>query len=72
LEIATGKLKSYKFPDTDQILAELVKVGGDILGAGIGQFASVAFPVLLISTVSKYGLNEMRETPQCWISPLVS
>jgi hypothetical protein len=26
-EIATGKLKSYKSPATDQILAELIKVG---------------------------------------------
>jgi hypothetical protein len=31
VEIAIGKLKSYKFPGTDQILVELIKVGGEIL-----------------------------------------
>jgi hypothetical protein len=30
-EIAIGKLKSYKSPDTDTILAELIKAGGEIL-----------------------------------------
>jgi hypothetical protein len=29
VEIATGKLKSYKSPDTDQILAELIKAGSE-------------------------------------------
>jgi hypothetical protein len=28
VEIAIGKLKSYKSPGTDQILAELIKAGG--------------------------------------------
>jgi carbamoylphosphate synthase large subunit len=29
VEIAIGKLKSYKFPGTDQILAKLIKAGGE-------------------------------------------
>jgi hypothetical protein len=29
VEIATGKLKSYKSPDIDQIPAELIKAGGE-------------------------------------------
>jgi hypothetical protein len=29
VEIAIGKLKSYKSPDTDQIPAELIKAGGE-------------------------------------------
>jgi hypothetical protein len=31
VEIATGKLKSFKSPGTDQILAELMKAGGETL-----------------------------------------
>jgi hypothetical protein len=31
VEIAIGKLKSYKSPGTDQIPAELIKAGGEIL-----------------------------------------
>jgi hypothetical protein len=31
VEIAIGKLKSYKSPGTDQILAELIKVGSETL-----------------------------------------
>jgi hypothetical protein len=31
VEIAIGKLKSYKSPGTDNILAELIKAGGEIL-----------------------------------------
>jgi hypothetical protein len=31
VEIAIGKLKSYKSPDTGQILAELIKAGGETL-----------------------------------------
>jgi hypothetical protein len=31
VEIATGKLKSYKYPGTDQIPAELIKKGGEEL-----------------------------------------
>jgi hypothetical protein len=29
VEIAVGKLKSYKSPDTDQIPSELIKAGGE-------------------------------------------
>jgi hypothetical protein len=35
VEIAVGKLKSYKFPSTDWILAELIKAGGETLCSGI-------------------------------------
>jgi hypothetical protein len=31
VEIAIGKLRSYKSPDTDQILAQLIKAGGETL-----------------------------------------
>jgi hypothetical protein len=31
VEITIGKLKSYKSLDTDQILAELIKAGGETL-----------------------------------------
>jgi hypothetical protein len=31
VEIAIGKLKSYKSPDTDQIPDELIKSGGETL-----------------------------------------
>jgi hypothetical protein len=31
VETATGKLKSYKSPGTDQIQAELIKAGGETL-----------------------------------------
>jgi hypothetical protein len=31
VEIAIGKLKNYKSPDTDHILAELIKAGGETL-----------------------------------------
>jgi hypothetical protein len=31
LEIAIAKLKKYKLPGSDQILAELIKAGGEIL-----------------------------------------
>jgi hypothetical protein len=31
VEIAIGKLRSYKSPGTDQILAELIKAGGEML-----------------------------------------
>jgi hypothetical protein len=31
VEIAIGKLKSYKSPSTDQIPAELIKAGGETL-----------------------------------------
>jgi hypothetical protein len=31
MEVAVVKLKSYKSPGTDQILAELIKAGGETL-----------------------------------------
>jgi hypothetical protein len=31
VEIAIGKLKSYKSPGTDQIPAQMIKAGGEIL-----------------------------------------
>jgi hypothetical protein len=35
VEIAIGKLKSYKSPGTDQIPAELIKAGGETLNSEI-------------------------------------
>jgi hypothetical protein len=35
VEIAIGKLKSYKSPGTNQITSELIKAGGQILCSGI-------------------------------------
>jgi hypothetical protein len=35
VEIAIGKLKSYKSPGTDQISAEFVKAGGETLCSDI-------------------------------------
>jgi hypothetical protein len=35
VEIAIGKSKSYKSPGTDQILAELIKAGGETLNSEI-------------------------------------
>jgi hypothetical protein len=40
LEIAIGKLKSYKSPGTDQILAELIKAGGETLCSEIHKLVS--------------------------------
>jgi hypothetical protein len=38
VEIAIGKLKSYKSPGTDQIPAELIKAGGETLYSEIHKF----------------------------------
>jgi hypothetical protein len=38
VEIAIGKLKSYKFPDIDQIPAKLIKAGGETLCSEIHKF----------------------------------
>jgi hypothetical protein len=38
VEIAIGKLKSYKSPGTDQIPAELIKAGGETLCSEIELF----------------------------------
>jgi hypothetical protein len=37
VKIAIGKLKSHKYPDTDQIQAELIKAGGEILRSEIQE-----------------------------------
>jgi hypothetical protein len=39
-ETAIGKLKSYKSPDTDQILAKLIKAGGETLYSEIETYLS--------------------------------
>jgi hypothetical protein len=38
VETATGKLKSYKSPGTDQIPAELIRAGGETLCSEIHRF----------------------------------
>jgi hypothetical protein len=35
VEIAIAKLKKYKLPDSDKILAELIQTGGKTLLSGI-------------------------------------
>jgi hypothetical protein len=35
VEISIGKLKSYKSPGTDQVQAELIRTGGEILRSEI-------------------------------------
>jgi hypothetical protein len=42
LEIAIGKFKCYKSPGTDQIPAELIKAGGEILRSEIQR---LNFPI---------------------------
>jgi hypothetical protein len=37
VEIAIGKFKSYKSPGTDQILAKLIKTGGETLCSEINK-----------------------------------
>jgi hypothetical protein len=52
VEIAIGKLKSYKSPGTDQIPAELIKAGGETLNSEINR--------LICSVWNK------EELPQQW------
>jgi hypothetical protein len=52
VEIATGKLKSYKFPGTNQIPAEMIKAGGETLSSEIHR--------LICSVLNK------EELPQQW------
>jgi hypothetical protein len=52
MEIAIGKLKSYKSPSADQILAELVKAGGKTLCSEVHK--------LICSIWNK------KELPQQW------
>jgi hypothetical protein len=57
VEIATGKLKSYKSPGTDQIPAELIKAGGETLCSEIHKFI---FPI-----------RNKEEMPQQWKESIV-
>jgi hypothetical protein len=40
LNIAIGKLKNYKSPGSDQILAELIRTGGETLWSGIHELVN--------------------------------
>jgi hypothetical protein len=57
VEIAIGKLKSYKSPGTDQILAELVKAEGETLYSEIHR--------LICSIWNK------EELPQQWKESII-
>jgi hypothetical protein len=57
VEIAIGKLKSYKYPGTDNILAELIKAGGETLYSEIHR---------LICCIWK-----KEELPQQWKESIV-
>jgi hypothetical protein len=52
VEIAIGKLKSYKSPGTDQIPAELIKAGGETLCSEIQKFIC--------------SMSNKEELPQQW------
>jgi hypothetical protein len=57
VEIATGRLKSYKSPGTDQILTKLIKAGGEMLCSEIHK--------LICSTWNK------EELPQQWKESII-
>jgi hypothetical protein len=57
VEIATGKLRSYKSPGTDQIQAEFIKAGGETLYSEIHR--------LICSIWNKEGL------PQQWKESII-
>jgi hypothetical protein len=57
VEIAIGKLKSYKSPGNDQIPAELIKAGGEILYSEIHR--------LIFSIWNK------EELPQQWKESII-
>jgi hypothetical protein len=57
VEIAIGKLRSYKFPGTDQIPTELIKAGGETLYSEIHK---------LICSVWN-----MEELPQQWKESII-
>jgi hypothetical protein len=57
VETATGKLKSYKSPGTDQIPAELIKAGGETLHSEIHE--------LICSVWNK------EELPQQWKESII-
>jgi hypothetical protein len=53
VEIAIGKLKSYKSPGTDQISAELIKAGGETLYSEIHRL------ICYIRNKEEFVLNEL-------------
>jgi hypothetical protein len=57
MELAVGKLKSYKSPGTDEILAELFKAGGETLYSEIQKFI--------------YCIWNKEELPQQWKESLI-
>jgi hypothetical protein len=57
VEIAIGKLKSYEFPGIDQILAKLIKGGGETLCSEIHK---------LICSIWK-----KEELPQLWKESII-
>jgi hypothetical protein len=52
VEIATGNLKSYKSPGTNQILDEVIKAGGETLCSEIYKLV--------------YSIGNKEEVPQQW------
>jgi hypothetical protein len=52
VEIAIGKLKIYKSPGTHQILAEMIKAGGETLCSEVHKFI--------------YSIWNKKELPQQW------
>jgi hypothetical protein len=43
VEIAIAKLKKYKFPGSDEILAELIPAGGEILLSAIDKLINLVW-----------------------------
>jgi hypothetical protein len=58
VEIAIGKLKSYKSPGTDQIPAELIKAGGETLYSEIHRLICC---ISIYKKVDKTDCNDYRE-----------
>jgi hypothetical protein len=57
LKIAIGKLKGYKSPGNDQISAELIKVGGEI--------------IIFCDTQTYFFCVEKEELPQQWMESVI-
>jgi hypothetical protein len=57
VEIAFGKLKSYKSPGSDQIPAELIKAGGETLCSEIHKLI--------------YSIWSKEELPQQWKESII-
>jgi hypothetical protein len=57
VEIAIGKLKSYKSPGTDQILAKLIKAGGETLCSEIHELI--------------FSIRKKEELPQQWKESII-